>query len=297
MKAGLFFILTLFCWSSHEVSAQQFDIQGHRGCRGLMPENSIPGFLKAIDLGVTTIEMDVVISADGKVVVSHDPYISSQFCQDELGMDIKKDEEREINIYRLLYDDVRLFDCGKKENKDFPEQTKISSYKPLLTEVIESCEKHITSNNLKPVQYNIEIKSTPSGDGIYNPAPDMFTELVYNVVNERLAPERICIQSFDIRVLQVWKMKYKGIKLSFLVANNKTVSKNLEELGFIPEIYSPYFKLVDAKDLTELHSKSVKVIPWTINDVSEMKKLIDMGVDGLITDYPDRYFANFPSKP
>jgi len=292
----LFFYLSLFVIYTFSTYGQQFDIQGHRGCRGLMPENSIPGFLKAIELGVSTLEMDVVISADGKVIVSHDPYVSSQFCLDELGKDIKKSEEREINIYRMLYEDLKLFDCGSKGNSEFPEQSRMEVYKPLLSEVLETCENYGKDHGLKPIRYNIEIKCSPSGDLVYHPEPGMFIELVYNVIQGRVPAERVCIQSFDMRVLQLWKSTYPEYTLSYLIGNTKSVSKNLEELGFLPDIYSPNYKLINQKDIEELHEKSVKVIPWTINDISEMKKMVSFGVDGFITDYPNRYFANFPSS-
>ena len=284
----LFFIMkTSFC--------QTFDIQGHRGCRGLMPENSIPGFIKAIDLGVATLELDVVISADGKVVVSHDPYISSQFCANELGMEMKKKEGKGIIIYKLDYGDIRLFDCGINGNDRFPEQQKISVYKPLLSEVFEHCEKYIRNSQKEPIKYSIELKSSPSGDGLYHPEPRLFTELVYNVIKKNIPSERICIQSFDMRILQFWRLKYPEHKLSLLISNSKSSAKNIEKLGFIPDFYSPNLKLINLKEVEELHSKSVKIIPWTVNESKDMKKLVDMGVDGFITDYPNRYFDNFPT--
>jgi len=292
MKVHRLFIVPLIFFSYSPIYSQDFDIQGHRGCRGLMPENSIPGFLKAIDLGVKSIEMDVVISADGKVVVSHDPFISSQFCVNEVGIEIKKKEEQEINIYNMMYEDVRLFDCGIKGNENFPQQEKISVYKPLLSEVIGACETHIRENNISPVHYNIELKSSPSGDNVYHPVPSLFTELVYNVINGKLPKDRVCIQSFDLRILRYWEMKYPGFTISLLVSNSKSPTKNIEELGFTPEIYSPHYRLLDAKDVEELHGRSVKIIPWTVNEIKDMEKMIEFGVDGLITDYPDRYFAN-----
>ncbi len=296
MKRLLFPLYIVAVLSGHYSFAQTFDIQGHRGCRGLMPENSIPGFIHAIDLGVTTLEMDVVISADGKVVVSHDPFISGQFCVNELGAEIKKKEEESINIYNMVYEDVKLFDCGIIGNSSFPEQQKISVYKPLLSEVIEQCEAHIKNTGKAPVRYNIELKSRPSWDLIYHPDPNLFTTLVYNVIEEKIPKERVCVQSFDLRILHYWKMKYAEYAISLLVSNNKSAEKNIEELGFKPDIYSPHYKLVSSKDLDYLHDLSIKVIPWTINEANEMKKVIDMGVDGLITDYPDRYFENIVSS-
>ncbi|NJN25672.1 MAG: glycerophosphodiester phosphodiesterase [Cyclobacteriaceae bacterium] len=273
--------------------AQTFDLQGHRGCRGLMPENSIPGFLKAMELGVNTLEMDVVISADGKVVVSHDPYISADFCLNEIGRQITKNEEKKLLIYQMLYDDVKQFDCGSKGHKAFPEQARMTVYKPLLSEVITTCEAFGQSRNLAPVHYNIELKSSPAGDMTLHPEPAYFVELVYNVIKCAVPAERICIQSFDMRILQTWKLKYPDYTLSYLVENSKSASKNLEELGFTPTIYSPHYKLLNQKCIEELHAKSIKVIPWTVNKVEDMRQLKTWGVDGLITDFPDLYMTNF----
>lgn len=277
-------------------AAQSFDIQGHRGCRGLMPENSIPGFLKALDIGVTTIEMDIVISADGKVVVSHDPFISAQFCVNELGMAISKKKEKEVNIFRMDYEDVRHFDCGIIGNPDFPGQVKMSVFKPLLTEVITACEAHAENSGREPVRYNIELKSTPSGDNVYNPEPELFTRLVYEAMKDLVPSDRVMIQSFDARVLQFWKMKYPDFKLSFLMAGAKSAGKVIEHLGFTPDIFSPHYKQVSQSVVDEWHHLAVKVVPWTVNEVADMKKIVAMGVDGLITDYPDRYFDQVAGK-
>lgn len=293
MKSSIIFSLFVLYCSVNFSFGQAFDVQGHRGCRGLMPENSIPGFLKAIDLGVTTLEMDVVISADGKVVVSHDPFISSQFCVNELGVEINKKEQQRINIYKLDYEDIKLFDCGTHGNAKFPEQQKIPMYKPLLSEVFEECEKHIGNSQKTAIRYNIELKSSPSGDRVNHPDPNLFTELVYNVIKAKISSEQICIQSFDVRILQFWRLKYPEHKLSLLVSNSRSPDKNIEKLGFTPDIYSPNFKLLNSKEVEELHLKSMKVIPWTVNEIKDMRKMIAAGVDGFITDYPNRYSENF----
>jgi glycerophosphoryl diester phosphodiesterase len=276
--------------------SQQFDIQGHRGCRGLMPENSIPGFLAAIDIGVTTLEMDVVISADGKVVVSHDPYFSSDFCVNELGLPISKKEERNIAIYDLDYEDVMMFDCGIVGNPNFPGQKRISIAKPLLCDVIEQCEKYVNSRGSSPISYNIELKSRPSGDNVEHPEPELFTRLVYESIKDLVPAERLIIQSFDPRILQFWKLKYPENRLSYLVSSPKEAEKTIELLGFKPDIFSPNFKMLKQKIVDEWHANSVSVIPWTVNEKSDMKKVMALGVDGLITDYPDRYFEFLGEK-
>lgn len=288
-----FFIILSFTFCA---KSQHFDIQGHRGCRGLMPENSMPGFFKAIDLGVTTLEMDVVISADGKVVVSHDHYFSSDFCVNELGLPISKKDQKSISIYDLDYEDVKLFDCGIIGHPDFPQQQKISTVKPLLCDVIQQCEEHIKSLGSNSISYNIELKSAPSGDNVKHPEPELFTRLVYESIKDLVPAERVIIQSFDPRILQFWKLKYPENPLSYLVVSAKEVEKAIEVLGFTPDILSPNFKALKQKTVEGWHAKSVKVIPWTVNEISDMKKVMALGVDGLITDYPNRYFEATTGK-
>ena len=285
-----FFILIMMLDSTHS-QAQSFDIEGHRGCRGLMPENSIPGFLKALELGVTTLEMDVVVSGDEQIVVSHDPLISPEICYNELGHDIPKDQK--INMYLMDYEDIKLFDCGSKENSKFPEQAKLATYKPLLKEVLKRAEQYADSLGRTPVFYNIEIKCDEKTDNIYHPAPEYFTDLVFNTINGLVPWERVTIQSFDPRVLQFFKIKHPEVRLSFLVSNSKSPQKNIETLSFNPSVYSPYYKLISAKEVESLHEQGIKVIPWTVNEIKDMQKMVGMGVDGLISDYPNRYFENF----
>ncbi|MFO0414793.1 MAG: glycerophosphodiester phosphodiesterase family protein, partial [Bacteroidota bacterium] len=116
--------------------ADQFDLQGHRGCRGLMPENTIPAMLHAMDLGVTTLELDVVISADGKVVVSHEPWMSSEIATKEDGKQVIHAEEKNLNLFRMNYTEIQKFDVGLKPHPRFPDQKKMKVVKPLLTDVI-----------------------------------------------------------------------------------------------------------------------------------------------------------------
>ncbi len=288
----LLLFLPLLMLSSFAYAQPAFDLQGHRGCRGLMPENSWPAFQKAIDLGVTTLEMDVVISKDGQVVVSHEPYFLASYCLKPDGSPIAKGEK--INLYTLPYAEIKRYDIGSKGNADFPEQKKLKTYKPLLSEVLAKAEAYYREHNLSPVAYNIEIKSEASEYSISQPEPAAFSELVHKIIEQHVAPERVTLQSFDFAVLKHWEAQikagtYKPVKLAALVANMKGIEKNLEELGFTPTIYSPYYKLLSTEKVTHLHQKGMKVIPWTVNDPAAMKEVKAMGVDGLITDYPNRF--------
>lgn len=287
-KKNLFFILLVVFIVPYNTFSQKPDIQGHRGARGLLPENTINAFIKAVGLGVTTLELDVVISKDRQVVISHEPYMSGAICTDQNGQSIEAGADKSHNIYQMDYETIRKYDCGIKGNAQFPEQEKVTAHKPLLSEMVGIVEKHIKENNLKPVNYNIEIKSTPKGDNVYHPAPNVFTDLVYAQVKQLLPWERVIIQSFDIRVLQYLHEKDPEVTLAFLVGNKLNYKAQLKKLGFDPDIYSPYYKLLDEAVIEKLHNKKIKVIPWTINDPVEMKLMMDWGVDGIITDYPDR---------
>ncbi len=293
------YFLLFFCMMSLPslMAQSSFDLQGHRGCRGLMPENSWPAFEKALEMGVTTLEMDVVISKDGQVVVSHEPYFMALYCLKPDGSPIAKDEK--INLHTLTYEEIKRYDTGSKGNSDFPEQKKIKTHKPLLSEVLAQAEAYCRTHNRPAVSYNIEIKSDPSEYGISQPRPADFSELVYQVIQSKVPLERVTLQSFDFEVLKYWQKQmlagsYGKVKLAALVANLKGIEGNLEDLGFIPAIYSPYYKLLSAEKVQLLHQKGMQVIPWTVNAPKAMREVKAMGVDGLITDYPDRYLKTFP---
>ncbi|MBX2901438.1 MAG: glycerophosphodiester phosphodiesterase [Cyclobacteriaceae bacterium] len=287
MKLLLYLVLV-----SSSVVAQtytpRFDVQGHRGARGLMPENTIPAFLYGLDSGVTTIELDLALTKDNQLVVSHEPWMAAAICLSPQGDTLKAKDERKFNIYKMTYAEVKQWDCGSLGNEKFPQQKKQPCVKPLLRDVIAAVEDHIRSHTRYEVDYNIEIKSLPEGDGKFHPKPEVFSELVYKLVDEYLPWDRVIIQSFDFRVLRYWHEKYPEVRLAALVENKKSVAENLDDLGFTPSIYSPYFKLLTREDVTTLHQKKMRVIPWTVNEEKDMLSVKGMDVDGFITDYPDR---------
>ena len=279
-----FLILVFFIVSCKNDS--DFDIQGHRGFRGLYPENSVIGFKKSIDIGVNTIELDVVISKDNEVVVSHEPWISSHICVDSNLNHIEEDIYK-YNTYDLNYDQIKTFDCGIIGNKSFPNQKKISSYKPTLNEVIYLIEEYSDSIDYKP-HYNIEIKSSSDTDGIFHPEVSLFTELVLDIVKKHNIQRRVTVQSFDFRVLQHINNYFPDIKLSLLVSENYNVKNNLTELGFNPSIFSPEFIYLNEEDVKYLKEKKIKIIPWTVNSYSDIANVLKYDIDGIISDYPDR---------
>lgn len=271
--------------------SQEFDIQGHRGCRGLLPENSIEAMLRAVDLGVTTLEMDVVVSKDNEVLLSHEPFLSHEIALDLKGREINEANEKKFNLYQMNYEQIKLYDCGSKTHPRFLEQQKIITYKPLLSEVIDIIENY-TKNKYpgRKILYNIETKTTVEGDGIFHPKPDRFVDLMMAVIKEKHIQDRVYIQSFDVRTLQYLHKAYPECKTVLLVENELSIAENLKLLGYQPDIYSPYFKLIDKEKVNYLHQQNIKVVPWTVNEKKDMQEIIRMNVDGIISDYPNRYF-------
>ncbi len=284
----LILFITMLSIPAYAQYIPKFDVQGHRGARGMRPENTIPAFLVALDSGVTTLELDVVITKDKQVVVSHEPWMSPSICLDPSGSAIPEKSEKKYNIYQMNYDEVKQFDCGSKGNEKFSEQQKMKTVKPLLKEVIIAVDIHTKNYTQYEVDYNIEIKSSPEGDGKFHPPVQEYSDLVYKLIDQYLPLERIVIQSFDPRVLRYWHDTYPGIRLALLVENLKSVDVNLKDLGFNPSIYSPYYKLLTKEKVDHLHQRKIRVIPWTVNEVAEMLSVKGMGADGFITDYPDR---------
>ncbi|MEC5147041.1 glycerophosphodiester phosphodiesterase family protein [Chitinophaga sp. 212800010-3] len=284
-------LMVAFCGAllgSSATAQQKTDVQAHRGGMALMPENTIPAMINAVRLGARTLELDCIITADNKVTVSHDAYMSAEFMRKPDGSDITKAEEKGLALYKMSYDSIRKYDAGTKPHPRFPLQQKMLVRKPLLTDLIDSVEAYVKTHHLKPVYYNMETKSSPDGDGTYNPSPDEFVKLVMEVVNKKKIASRVIIQSFDVRTLQVLHKTFPKQKTALLIGNKDSFAANLEKLGFTPDIYSPNFQLVNAELVKEAHAKKVAVLPWTVDDEEDFKRLLSYGVDGIITNAPDK---------
>ncbi len=275
-----------------ESSRNVFDLQGHRGSRGLMPENTVASMIEGIKLGVVTLEMDAVITKDKQVILSHEPFFNHEITTKPDGTYVTEAEEKKLNIYEMTFAETQKFDVGLKPNVRFPKQKKMPATKPALATVIDSAEAYSVQHKLPPPMYNIETKSNPSTDNIYHPEPAEFVDLLMGVIRYKLIDKRVIIQSFDPRTLQYLHKNYPGIKTALLIEgyDKRTLDQQIKDLGFIPTIYSPEKGLVTSTLIKQCHDKKMEIIPWTPNDAAEMKKLKAMGVDGLITDYPNIKF-------
>jgi glycerophosphoryl diester phosphodiesterase len=285
--------MIMACSASSHMKAPRavaaFDIEGHRGCRGLMPENTIPAMIKALDIGVTTLEMDAAITADRKVILSHDPYFNHDISTAPNGTFVTSADEKSLSIFQMTYAQTQQYDVGKRKHPGFPQQSNLPARKPLLSDVIDSADAYAKLKGRPLPFYNIETKTQPSTDGILHPGPEEFVQLLMDVINNKKIQDRVIIQSFDFRTLKIIREKYAGIRTAALVGGGPlhSLQQELDNLGFVPDIYSPYTGLVNQQLVDDCHAKKMKVIPWTANDTATIARLKSLGVDGIISDYPN----------
>lgn len=302
ISTRLLFLVTvgLFegCATSHKAAFIPKEISfyqvGHRGTRGLMPENTIPAFEKGIAVGANTIEFDVHITKDNKVVVYHDDSFTPAYTTLADGSDIPAADRKKYTFYQMNYADIRQFIIGKKYYPAFPHQHLVATYAPLLSEMIDSVEHFTTQHHYPGAIYLLEIKSSPQTDGFDQPLPESFMKILMGEMKPYLKQlkGRLIIQSFDMRPLKILHKDYPSIPLGYLTGDKSvSVQQNIDQLGFYPAFYNPQFNLVTPELLKVCHKHGMKVLPWTVEDVKDMQRLKDMGVDGIITDYPDRFEA------
>jgi glycerophosphoryl diester phosphodiesterase len=253
----------------------------------LWPENTLAAFEQAVAGGVDVIEMDVVISGDGQVVVSHEPWFSAAICRLPSGAAIPPEQELQHNLYRLSYAEIRQYDCGLTQHPRFPQQQILPAYKPLLREVIDHVEALVKRLGRAAIRYSIELKTEPGGDDIFHPRPEVFVPLVLAIVGERQVSARVTLLSFDPRILRAARLLSPALALCLLVEDEQPLNKHLANLGFVPEVFGPDYDLLTAELLQEAHALGMRIVPWTVNDTEAMRYLIGAGVSGITTDYPD----------
>ena len=267
------------------------DYQAHRGGRGLMPENTIAAMLAVMDNEkVTTLEMDLAITKDKQVVVSHDPILNPLITTKPDGSFIKASELNKNIIYQMDYAALEKYDVGLKIHPGFTSQKKLAACIPTLANLIDSVEAKSKTIGRK-MNYNIEIKSVEGKDITEHPVPDEFVELVVSTLQKKNILDRTSLQSFDLRPLRVLHEKYPSIKTAYLVfgADCANAEKQIALLGFQPTIYSPEYKYVNKAMIEYCHQKNIQVIPWTVNTKEEINALIALKVDGIISDYPNLF--------
>jgi glycerophosphoryl diester phosphodiesterase len=280
----IFSFIFFSCAQTKKMSKEvnSFDFQAHRGGRGDMPENTMQSMLYAASIPyIKTLELDVVISKDKKVILSHDQVLNHQITTKPNGEEVKLNEP--IYLYQLNYDSIIKYDVGLKYLQNFPNQKKIAATIPLLSEVIDVVEKE--SN--RKMWYNIEIKSNPKMDGLATPEIEEFVTLVTDIILSKGIKDRVIIQSFDVRPLRLLHQKDSTWQLSFLLDKGaEDLDKSITYLGFTPTVYSPAYGNVSKNLVDKCHAKNMKIVPWTVNKLKDIQALYNLGVDGIISDYP-----------
>lgn len=264
-----------------------FDVQAHRGGAGLMPENTIEAMIHAVDLGVTTLELDVVLTKDKQVVLSHNHYIDPAFVQYADGTAIGIEDT--LLIKDFPYVALNRFDLGSKTYPKFPDQKKMTCAYSLLSEMIQTVENYCDQNKLERVNYNIEVKSWPSFDGRRSFDYKTYSDEVVKIIQSMELGDRVNVQSFDVRCLEYLHQKYDGMKLSYLVDDtDESFDQIMAHLSFTPEYISPHHHLINENFLKKSQELGMVVVPWTVDEKPLIRKLLKQGVSGIISNYPDR---------
>jgi glycerophosphoryl diester phosphodiesterase len=261
---------------------------GHRGTRGLMPENTIPAMEKALTVGANTLELDVHISKDGQVLVYHDESFNPDYTSMPDGSDIPKTQRKKYTFYQMDYAAIRKFIIGRKDYPAYPQQQRIDCYTPLLGEMMDSVETFAKAHHLAAPYWLVEIKSKPATDGVEQPSPEEFVKTLLPVLDKQHLGKRLIVQSFDMRPLQVLHRVRPQLTLGFLTEDkSRSFDENLRDLGFTPAFYNPNYHLVTETLVKQCHEKKMLIEPWTVETPELISQMKALGVDGIITDYPN----------
>ena len=265
----LLYILT----SSPIMGQSEYKIFGHRGCRGIYPENTIEGFKKAIAFGVDGIELDVVVNKNQELVISHESYIDTNYCL------TNKIDTESLNIYKMNISEIQDIDCGSKFVKEFPNQLKVKEIKPTYKEF---------KKELIDYQGDIlfEIKCDNDLVNEYFPNYERYAKIIFEETRYSRHFDKIHFMSFDYRILNELFKIMPDSKYIYL-SSNKKFEKEMKLLNFEPFGVGIDFNIISQKTIDLVHEKKQVIYGWTINDEENSKSLTSMGLDGVITDYPN----------
>ena len=298
----------LLCFSLAASAQKTIDLQGHRGARGLLAENTLPSFALALQAGVNTLELDVVVTRDDVLVISHDPALNPDITRDAQGhfLSSKGPDIRQLTFEQLQSYDVGRINPASRYAQTFSAQKDQDGVRiPRLKELFEL----VKAQGHSQVKFAIETKITPQRPD-QTPDPERFVQLLLQEIKEHGMSERVQILSFDWRTLQVVQKLAPGMPTVYITAQLPTLD-NLgiksgqpsawtagfqhAQHGSVPRMikaaggshWSSFWRELDAQKVREAQSLGIKVLAWTVNDRQSMGQMLDLGVDGLVTDRPD----------
>ena len=263
-------------------------IQAHRGGAAIYPENTIPAMIHAASIGIPVLELDLQISKDGEVIVSHDAFFNHTKALTPSHDTIPAQQETQYSYYTMTYDSIRKYDVGSLKNEQFPKRKNISAIVPRVSDLIDCVETYTQEKNLPPVSYNIEIKSSPEKDNIFTPDYQTYADICIQTLLKKKLKNRLLIQCFDPRTLNYIHQKYPQIQLSYLVEDyDRTFEEQMALLNFTPQVYSPEYHMVTNDLVRKVKKNGMKIIPWTVDTKEEVLRLSDLKVDAIISNKPD----------
>jgi glycerophosphoryl diester phosphodiesterase len=251
-------------------AAPRILVEGHRGARAMMPENTLPAFEYAIRIGADFLELDLAVTRDGVLVVSHDPVVNRKICAGPEG---------ETTIHKMTLAEVRAFDCGAIQNPEFPRQKRVPGTRiPTFDEVLALAPKGT-------FHFNVELKIDPKKPELA-PAPEEFARMAIAAIRKAKLEQRVVVQSFDFRSLRAMKAQAPDIELAALYSGAKKDFVEISREAAGAKTVSPQFSLVTPEQVEVAHKAGLRVVPWTPNQAEYWDKLIAAGVDAIITDDP-----------
>ena len=263
-------------------------VHAHRGGAALYPENTIVAMTHSAASGVPVMELDLQVTLDSQVVVAHDACLAPSRTLGPDGTLLADGPAMEYRIYGMSYDSLRRYDVGTVPDPAFPRRRSVKACVPLVTDLIGCVEQTVRNHRLPSVGYNVEIKSSPSSDGVYTPGYRAYADLCMRALLSCRLGDRLLVQSFNPRVLDYLHTAYPGVRLSYLVEDSTlSFDRQLALLSFVPQVYSPQSRMLTDSVFVRARSLGMQVVPWTVDDREETLRLKRLGVDAVITNCPD----------
>lgn len=275
-------------------------VHAHRGGAALYPENTVEAMLRAVDLGVPVLELDLHVTRDSVPVVSHDACLSPLKALAPDGSRIMPGAGQGYAIWTMTLDSLQRFNVGSLPVADYPRRVNLPCRVPTLAELVDSVEQHVAAHGLPPVSYNVEIKSDPAKDSVLSPHYRTFADLCVRVLQEKVPADRLLVQCFDVRTLNYLHHRYPGLRLSYLVEGDSLdFDACMRRLDFVPQVFSPESRLLSVDVARRARGMGMELAPWTVDDRTEVGRLQRLGVDAIITNAPDSLmrWLGYPTQP